>query len=220
MNSLNNDTRDAAKAIWDYMQLNQQLQKADVLLVLCSHDTRVAEYAAKLYLHGFAPYVIFSGGSGVLTKDIFDKPESEVFAEIAINAGVPEDNVILESESTNTGENILFTYRLLQEQERNFESFILIQKPYMERRTYATFAKQWPRKSTEIRVSSPRFEFDEYLNGGVGVEKIINVMVGDLQRIREYPKVGFQIEQEISGEVWTAYEFLVKQGFTDHLIKD
>ncbi len=210
----------AAKIIWDYMQLNQQLQKADALLVLCSHDTRVAEYAAELYLQGFAPYVIFSGGSGILTKDIFDKPESEVFAEIAINAGVPEDRIILESKSTNTGENILFTHRLLQEQGRNFQSFILIQKPYMERRTYATFAKQWPEKSTEIQVSSPRFEFDEYLNGGVGVRKIINVMVGDLQRIREYPKVGFQIEQEIPGEVWAAYEFLAEQGFTDHLIKD
>lgn len=44
-------------------------------------------------------------------------------------------------------------------------------------------------------------------------------MVGDLQRIKEYPKQGFQIEQEIPDEVWRAYEELVKLGYTQFLMK-
>lgn len=45
-------------------------------------------------------------------------------------------------------------------------------------------------------------------------------MVGDLQRIKEYPIKGFQIQQEIPSNVWDAYEKLVSLGYTSHLIKD
>ena len=41
--------------IWSYHQLNHQLSKADAILVLCSHDRRVAECGAQLFLDGWAP---------------------------------------------------------------------------------------------------------------------------------------------------------------------
>jgi len=44
-------------------------------------------------------------------------------------------------------------------------------------------------------------------------------MVGDLQRIKEYPKLGFQIEQDIPNVVWDAWESLTKLGFTKHYLK-
>lgn len=44
-------------------------------------------------------------------------------------------------------------------------------------------------------------------------------MVGDLQRIREYPKLGFQIEQNIPKSVWQAFEKMVGWGYSKHLIK-
>jgi hypothetical protein len=46
---------------------------------------------------------------------------------------------------------------------------------------------------------------------------VIDMMVGDLQRIKIYPEKGFQIPQEIPDGVWTAYEKLVAWGFTRHL---
>lgn len=45
-------------------------------------------------------------------------------------------------------------------------------------------------------------------------------MVGDLQRIKEYPVKGLQIKQEIPDDVWCAYEFLVDNGSNKRLIKD
>lgn len=45
-------------------------------------------------------------------------------------------------------------------------------------------------------------------------------MVGDLQRIREYPKKGFQIEQTIPNTVWNAYEMLVAADYTKHLMQN
>jgi len=215
-----NSVDEAARIIWDYMQLHQPLVHADAMLVLCTHDTRLADYAAQLYKEGFAEWVIFSGGMGELTKNLFTKPEAEVFAEIAISSGIPKNKIIIEPDSSNTGENIRFTHALLEKIELKFRSLILVQKPYMERRTYATFKKQWPESSTKITVTSPRLSFDEYFEGGpIDRELALNVMVGDMQRIREYPKRGFQIEQDIPESVWTAYEFLVQNGYSKHLIR-
>ncbi len=44
-------------------------------------------------------------------------------------------------------------------------------------------------------------------------------MVGGLQRIKEYPKLGFQIERDIPTEVWAAYEELVKLDYDKRLIR-
>lgn len=206
-----------AKIIWNYHHLNHLIGSADAILVLCSHDTRVAERGAELYLKKFAPYLIFSGGIGKLTKDMFNKPEAEVFAEVAVGLGVPENDIIIENKSTNTGENVEFTRELLKAKGLDFKSFILVQKPYMERRTYATMKKQWPGK--KFIVTSPQISFEEYVSEQYPKEKLINIMVGDLQRIKEYPKLGFQIHQDIPNDVWQAYEKLVSMGYTDHLIK-
>lgn len=162
--------------------------------------------------------MIFSGGLGRLTLGLFEKPEAELFADIAIQKGVPNDRIIIENASTNTGENVDFTRKLLAEKKLNFESFILIQKPYMERRTLATFMKRWPEK--KFIVSSPQIPFDQYPTKEIAREHVINIMVGDLQRIKEYPKRGFQVPQEIPDDVWDAYEKLVALGFDKHLIKD
>ena len=56
-----------AQQLWDYHHVNQNLQKSDCILVLGSHDLRVAERGAELYLQGWAPLLIMSGGLGRLT---------------------------------------------------------------------------------------------------------------------------------------------------------
>lgn len=209
-----------AKVIWDFMQMNMPLHKADAIFVLCSHDTRVAERALDLYKEEYAPWVIVSGGAGKLTKDLFDKPEAEVFKGILVKGGVPEAKIIVEAKSANTGENVRFTFDLLNSIGVVFDSFILVQKPYMERRTYATFKKQWSNPRTQILVTSPRLSYREYVNkSALGKDLIINIMVGDLQRIRDYPKMGFQVEQDIPDVVWQAYENLVAAGYTKHLVR-
>ena len=206
-----------AKILWNYHQLHHILEQSDCILVLGSMDTRTAERGADVYLQGYAPIIIFSGGLGKLTKDMWAETEAELFANIALDKGVPREAIFIENKSTNTGENILFTQQLLQEKNLNLDSFIVVQKPYMERRSYATFKKHWPDK--KLLVTSPLLSFEEYPTNDISVEKLINMMVGDLQRIKYYPEKGFQIYQEIPEEVWKAYEELVKMGFDKQLIK-
>ncbi len=213
----NEEINSLAKIIWDYHHMNHQLKKADCIFVLGSQDTRVAEYAADLFLQGFAPYILFSGGSGKITKDIFKKPEAEIFADIAMKKGVPKEKIIIESESTNTGDNIRFTQKLLETLHFSFNTFVLVQKPYMERRSYAAFKKLWPEK--DFIVTSPQMTMADYPTEEISKEQMINIMVGDLQRIKEYPAKGYQIAQEIPDNVWKAYEGLINAGFTEYLIK-
>ena len=212
------DITELAKKLWNYHHVNHTLKKSDCILALGSHDLRVAERAAELYLQEYAPLVIMSGGLGNFTKDMWTEKEADQFATIAIKKGVPEKNILIENQSSNTGENILFTQKLLEEKKLNPQSFIVIQKPYMERRSYATFKKHWPDK--DLIVTSPQISFEEYPTNDIPIEKVINIMVGDLQRIKLYPEKGFQIYQDIPADVWNAYETLITLGFDKHLIKE
>jgi len=206
-----------AKKLWDYHHLNDAMVKSDCILALGSHDTRVADRAAELFLEGWAPVLIFSGGLGNVTRGIWTETEADKFAAIAVKKGVPENAILIENKSSNTGENILFTQKLLQEKNLDPQNFIVVQKPYMERRSYATFKKHWPQKN--ILVTSPQISFEDYPNSEIPVERVINIMTGDLQRIKIYPDKGFQIPQEIPDDVWDAYEQLVALGYDKHLAK-
>jgi len=211
--------RALAEVLWRYHQLGHDLEQADAVLVLCSHDTAVAERGAQLVLDGWAPLLIFAGGLGAITRHIWSRPEADQFAEVARAMGVPADRILVENRSTNTGENVAFTRRLLAERGLDPTSFIVVQKPYMERRSYATFRKVWPEK--RVIVTSPRVSLDEYLekysNETLSRDDVISIMVGDLQRIRLYPAKGFQIPQEIPAEVLDAYRELVALGYDHHL---
>ena len=211
-----------AETLWNYHLMKQQVATADAILVLCSHDERVAERAAQLFHEGRAPLVIFSGGQGAITRSLWNEPEAERFARVAVSLGVPRENILTETQSTNTGENVKFTKRLLAERGLDPQTFIVVQKPYMERRAYATFRQFWPEK--DLVVTSPQVSFREYLdhytNRALSVADVVGIMVGDLQRIRLYPDRGWQIAQEIPDEVWGAYEELVRAGYDKYLIKN
>lgn len=210
-----------AKIIWNYMLMRHHLEKADLIFVLGSHDIRVALWAAEIYKQGWAPRILFSGNEGV-GRDISGfngVPEAERFTQVAIKEGVPESAILKEIRATNTGQNIQYSAELLKAKDINVNKIIAVQKPYMERRTYATLRAQWPEPQPEFLITSQPISYDDYMKDPLyPKDYVINTIVGDLQRIKEYPKLGFQIEQEIPGEVWAAYEELVGLGYTDHLI--
>ena len=213
--------RPFVERVWNYHRMDHDLVRSDAILVLCSHDTRVAAYAAQLFLDRWAPRLIFSGGLGAITTGLFTEPEADQFAGIAIGLGVPADCIVIENQSTNTGENVQFTRQLLAARAIDARAFILVQKPYMERRAFATFRKVWPEPS--VRVTSPRVSLDQYLSGyandALSAADVVSIMVGDLQRIKLYPDRGFQIPQPIPDDVWLAFRELVAAGYDRHLVE-
>ena len=208
-----------AKVSWDYHKLNKEIKKSNAIIGFGSHDLHVAERCAQLFLNDYADIIIFTGGFGRITKELWNMTEADKFAEIAISMGVPSSKIIIEKHACNTGENISHTKSLLKNLNLSPQSFIIVDKPYRERRTLATIKKQW--KEISFFITSPQYSYkdycDFYSNGEITKDEFISIMVGDLQRIDLYSKNGFQVPQEIPSHVWDAYNKLISLGFTKHL---
>jgi len=198
------------------LKVGMSLKKADGLLIFCSNDLRVAEYAAELFHKGFTPWICASGGVGRLTYDLFHKPEAEAFAEVLRSKKVPENAILTESRSTNTAENIFFTREILNINHIYPHSLLVLQKPYMERRTLAAITQYWP--EMKATISSPPIPFESYPFPGFSIEDLVHVIVGDFQRVDVYAARGWQTPQPIPVNVWNAYHALVEAGFTRELV--
>lgn len=209
-----------AKVIFNYMLLGMPIEKSDAILGLGSSEKRVAERSSQLLLDGYSDLLIFSGGYGKITQHSNNVPEAELFKDIALTMAVPEDKILIESKSTNTGDNIRFTEKLLSDEGIKVHSLIVVTKPYMERRAYATFKKQWSDGDIKLIVTSPQLSYEDMFTDTQSKEQFINIMVGDMQRIKVFPSLGFQIEQDIPEKVWNSFNALVERGFTKHLIKE
>lgn len=207
-----------ARTIWEYHQLRHEPIPADVIIAMGTNDLRVAEFAADLYKRGYGSTLVCSGGiahEDDLLATPWEKTEAEMYAKAAESRGVPRDKILLETRAKNTAENIQFSRDLIgkQMQPRNV---VVVVKPFMQRRVWATLAVEWP--EMPATVASPGMTLDEYFTSELPPEKVINILVGDLQRIWIYARRGWSAPQRIPVEVLEAYESLVALGFTAHLI--
>ncbi|GAA1696435.1 YdcF family protein [Kribbella yunnanensis] len=205
-----------AQMIWDYHLMHHDLHAVDVGIGLGSHDLGVATLAAELYERDLFPALVFTGANSRTTTARFPRGEAIHYREHAVALGVPESAVLVESRATNTGQNLAFTRDLLADSAVSVESVLLICKPYMERRAFATCRKVWP--EVEVICRSEPVAFADYVDGIGDPVLVIDMLVGDLQRVIEYPALGFAVEQDVPGEVRHAYERLVAAGYISRLI--
>ncbi len=207
------------KVLWDYMHMDMPLEKADCIVGFGCYNEEIATRAAELYHAGWAPKILFSGGLGRNTKQMWTRSEAERFADIAQAQGVPQADILIENRSTNTGENILFTKEMLAGTGVN--RIIGIHKPFMERRLYAAMKVYWP--EMDCIVTSPQEDIETYVRlsaaQGIDEKRVIEILAGDFQRMDVYAKKGYQIPQPIPDSAWDAFHALVELGYTSELIR-
>ena len=209
------------QVIWDYLGMHQEPVKADVIVGFGNLNTDIARRAAELYHQGYAPKILFTGGLGRNTSGIWSRPEAERFAAIAISGGVPEERIILENRSTNSAENLLFTPKVLAEAGVKAERIIAVHKPYMEKRLWAAMQVYWP----EVRAvyTSPQVSVEEHIAHaeavGISRKRVIETLVGDVQRMELYAKKGYQVPVEIPAGVRAAFDALVRRGYIGQLAR-
>lgn len=213
---LADDLLEDAELLWDYNQMHHPVRQCDAAIVLGSHDLGVAGVAAEMYLHGNFPVAVFTGGRTPSAAAIFPRGEAVHFREHALSLGVPEEVALLEPDATNTGENITLSWQVLERVGYEVESVLLISKPYMERRAYATCRKLWPQVDTVC--ASARISLTDYLASSGDAAHTISMIVGDTQRVFEYPHLGYAIPQEVPKKVHMAFDRLVMAGFTERLL--
>jgi uncharacterized SAM-binding protein YcdF (DUF218 family) len=206
--------------LWDYMLVGHALRPADCIFVLGSHDIGVADYGIELFQADYAPWLLFSGGVMHRNAELgvfWDEPEARHFARRALNRGLPSDRILIENRARNTGENFRFARQLVDDLKLNFRSFILVQKPYMERRVLATAKKLWP--DLDVTVTSTPIACQDYLHGDFPRDVVIQHIVGDFQRIKVYGEIGFQTPQVIPANVWDAFKKLCALGYDKRLVR-
>lgn len=202
-----------AKVIWDYLASFSHPEPSDVIVVCCSYDIRVCDYACDLLRESLAPMIVFSGNKGNWTQHLWENCEADVFRARAEANGVNPARLLTETESTNIGENIAYTRRIIPDAKR----VIFVSKPVTILRVKLTAPIQWP--GIQAYVASPTFSFPEEVSNVVGLFGVVNEMVGDIHRIIEYPKLGYQASHELPEEVLASWRYLVQNGFTQHMIR-
>ncbi|WP_093764420.1 YdcF family protein [Streptomyces sp. F-7] len=204
-----------ARRVWDYHQMGHAPQPCSVAIGLGSHDLGVADTAVDLYKRGLAPLLVFTGATSPTTRERMPRGEAVHYRERALALGVPSEAILVEPHARNTGENIRFSRKLLEESGVEVSSVLLISKPYEERRAYATARKLWP--GVEVVSASTPMTFAEYVDSIGDARLVIDMLVGALQRLMIYPDQGFMIRQPVPDDVAEAYERLRQAGYTSRL---
>ncbi|UUV28009.1 YdcF family protein [Amycolatopsis roodepoortensis] len=214
--TLPDDLRADVQTLWDYHNMHHELRPADVGIGLGSHDLGVATFTAELIHAGMLPLIVFTGANAPTTVERFPRGEAVHYREHALELDVPGDAILVEPEARNTGDNITLTRKLLESRGIEVGSVILISRPYQQRRAYATCKKLWP--EVDVICASQPLPLDEYIESIGDVDRVINMLVGDTQRITVYAERGFAIPQEIPASVARVNKILIQKGYNRRLI--
>ncbi|WP_330181861.1 YdcF family protein [Nocardia sp. NBC_01503] len=214
------ELRDDVETLWDYSQMHHEPRAVDLGIGLGSHDRDVPVYTSELYHRGLFPKIVFTGANAPSTVDQFPRGEAVHFRERALELGVPDSAILVEPRATNTGENVDFTRALIEghKDSSRIRSVMLISRPYQQRRSYAICRKRWP--EVEVTCASRPLPLDEYINHIGDLARVINMLVGDTQRLWVYPANGWAIAQAIPEAVRKAFSHLVDAGFDRRLLPE
>ncbi|WP_410568632.1 YdcF family protein [Amycolatopsis sp. cmx-4-61] len=210
------DLRADVRTLWDYHDLRHAPRRSDVGIGLGSRDPGVAVHAAELFHAGCFPLIVFTGANAPTTVERFPRGEAVHYREIALDLGVPDEAILVEPQARNTGENIVFTRRLLEQRGIAVRTVTLVSRPYQQRRAYATAKRLWP--GTDLVCAAKGVSLEDYLAGSEEAERVIGMLVGETQRITEYAERGFAIPQRVPPRVERAFGRLVEAGFTQRLV--
>jgi len=128
-----------------WLDLSDPLAHADAIVAISGDTGARAESAIALWKQGYAPVLIFSGGSS--------DPESVASAELmkraAVAAGVPVNAIIVEGSSATTEENAQRVAELMK--TAGLRSAILVTSPYHQRRAALLFEREFDRAGLSFR---------------------------------------------------------------------
>ncbi len=209
------------ETIWNYMVLNEPIKKSDLIIGCGCQSLTIPITCANLYKQGFADKIIFAGGLGKITKNSFKKPEAEIYKEIAMKEGIPEEKIWIENKSTNTGDNFRFSKQIIEKENWEIRKILIVHNRFSERRTLSS-AKAII-KGKELHITSANVSFKEFMERLQNREenriiKIISSIVGDIQRMIIFPQFGWQIKQDVPQEVIEAYKKLKNMGFNEFIM--
>lgn len=132
-----------------YLAPQDKLMQADAIVAVSGGETTSRTLGAvKLYDQGYAPTIIFSGAA----QDPTSVSNAAAMKSIAVKAGVPASDILIEEDSVDTYENAQNTARIIK--DNNIKSIILVTSPYHQRRASIEFKRALGKDITIIDHST------------------------------------------------------------------
>lgn len=218
---MNQEIKKDVEVLWNYLCLENVPVKTDCIIGLGSILKNIPKKCAELYKSGLGDYIIFTGNCGKGTEGVISKTEAEIFKSIAIQEGVPEDKILIETEATNTYENFRYSMKVLNDNNLQSSSFLIVGKPYQERRAYNIAEVEL--KDYTFAVAPFKISLDDFLNYVVSnnlmtEDDVINEIVAEINIGLLAPKYGIQKDDNIPTNVLESYERLCQAGYTKYLL--
>jgi uncharacterized SAM-binding protein YcdF (DUF218 family) len=211
------DASTAEQTLFNWLALRDPLpaSPAHVVIGFGHFDLAIPRQCAELVRRGAALRIIFTGGIGAGTADL-GQPEADAFAaELAKKHADLARKALIENRSTNTGDNIRFTRELLQSLDpplpfgKAIRSVLLVATPCRQRRVWLTWQKVVP-EVTAWNVPPPTtYDSLRSLYATKG-EDIRVQLVGEYERIRDYPARGWIAEDQIPPKIHEAARILAE----------
>lgn len=206
-----------AKCLWGYLCLGVPVRPAECLLVFGGHDLGVAERAADLYTDRLSPFVVVSGGSRAVPDGSEFDTEADAILDVLLRRDVPKDAIAMERLASNTSENFWLTAELLRDRGLDPKTFLVVQKPYTERRTLATARRRWPAK--RVAVTSQQISFEDYCAGDIPISRILSMLVGEVLRLEAYAEDGLiDLDEPVPADLLEAAGALQEAGFSGRAV--
>jgi len=205
----------AALTLFEWLALSdaQLADPCDAVIGFGHFDLAIPIHCAERVMAGRAKHLIFTGGIGAGTADLGMAEADAFVASVAKQDPALAARAICENRSTNTAENIRFTRDLLAEKHpaiafgHGIRSVLLVATPSRQRRVFQTWRKLMP-DIPAVNMPPPHtFEALAALYTSKG-EDILQQMLGEYQRLRDYPAKGWITKEPIPEAIHEAAKAL------------
>lgn len=168
--------------LYTYLAEEDHPQPSDYIYVFGAITPLRAEKAVELYKKGLAPRIILSG-RGPFYGDISKPTEAERYAEIILKAGIPDKALIIEKDSITIPDNVRRTLNIMDLKQMPYNSFIIVNSPYAQRRGWCVWKKRTSESITIYRVNS---DTNEKFAAGTWYknEEGLRVVLGEFIKLR------------------------------------
>ena len=189
--------------ITNFIFVEDKPQKVDAIFLPGGSHPEQPEYAAELYLKGYAKWLIPSGGvsvkrdkwPGVRSKaNIYNgdyQSDCEFFTDVFVKNGVPASAIIGEDKSGHTRDNAFLSRRVVDEKGIEIKTAIIVCKAFHARRCLMLYQMAFPDTTFYVcPVVCMGTTKDNWYKSEQGIDRVLgelarcgNQFVGD---IKEY----------------------------------
>ncbi len=121
------------------------------------------------------------------------RAEADIFFDLLTQIyRVPAEDILVENQSQNCGDNALKAYDMLTSAKEPFQTVILMQDPTMQRRSYENFKKEFENSGIQFYNFAPfvpQVTPDiRLINGMEGIwtqERFFELLLGEVPRLRD-----------------------------------